>query len=134
MQSSSETRTGTAREPGPGKASLPPRRTMKGTLLNFASRLLPHDTVQTTCPPAPLVNGEGSLIIVCSLMRSGTHLLLDAMFNNLPALRRRPLFVDFDAYERTGLPVSAFASATGMVIKTHYPQTPLKEEYASALR
>lgn len=121
-------------EPESGKASLPPQKKTQGKLLGFASHLLPHDTTKTTCPPAPLVSGEGPLIIVCSLMRSGTHLLLDAMFNNFPMLRRRPLFVDFDAYERGSFPVSAFASATGMVIKTHYPQTPLAAEYASTLR
>src|SRR5262245_46905598 len=96
----------------------------------FCSKLLPHDTRSTTCPPAPLVSGHGPLIIVASLMRSGTHLLLDSFFNNFPELRRVPLFVDFDAYQRAGLPVGPLQSVQGIIVKTHYPETPLAEPYA----
>lgn len=66
-------------------------------------------------------------------MRSGTHLMLDSLFNNFPALRRVPLFIDFDAYERGSLPVGPLAQVRGVVIKTHYPQTPLKPDYAIVL-
>lgn len=102
-------------------------------LLQLGSKLFPHDTPKTTCPPAPLVNGEGPLIIVASIMRSGTHLLLDSLFNNFPTLRRSPLFVDFDACERVAFPAKRLAAAQGVVIKTHYPMAPLPEAYASAL-
>lgn len=98
------------------------------------SGLLRHDTRRTTCPPGPLVSGDGPLIIVPSIMRSGTHLLLDALFNNFPALRRQPLFVDFDAYERAKLPSAPLASLNGVIIKTHYPQVELAPEYVSALK
>jgi len=98
-----------------------------------ASKLLPHDTLKTTSPPAPLVSGEGPTIIVASLMRSGTHLVLDSLFNNFPQLRRSPLFVDFDAYERAALPVEPLGRLQGVVIKTHYPETLLAPDYASAL-
>ena len=97
-------------------------------LLKIASGFLPHDTRRTTCPPAALVGADGPLIIVPSLMRSGTHLLLDTLFNNFPALRRKPLFVDFDAYRANGLhrQLRLFASINGIVIKTHFPlQVPL---------
>lgn len=66
-------------------------------------------------------------------MRSGTHLLLDSLFNNFPTLRRSPLFVDFDACERMAFPVKRLAAAQGVVIKTHYPMVPLPEAYASTL-
>jgi hypothetical protein len=66
-------------------------------------------------------------------MRSGTHLLLDALFNNFPALRRRPLFVDFDACERAGRSTEPFATINGVTIKTHYPQVELTGPYLSAL-
>ncbi|HZV33215.1 MAG TPA: hypothetical protein VFB72_01460 [Verrucomicrobiae bacterium] len=99
----------------------------------MASKVLPHDTQNTTCPPAAVVCGEGPVIIVCSIMRSGTHLLLDSLFNNFPTLRRAPLFIDFDAYERGSLPLEPIVGVTGAIIKTHYPQTPLKPAYAAAL-
>jgi hypothetical protein len=66
-------------------------------------------------------------------MRSGTHLLLDALFNNFPALRRRPLFVDFDACERAGRSPEPFTSVNGVTIKTHHPQVELSGPYSSAL-
>jgi hypothetical protein len=100
----------------------------------FGARILPHDTRRTTCPPAPLVPGDGPIIIVPSLMRSGTHLLLDALFNNFPALRRRPLFVDLDAYERAARPPEPFGSIRGVTIKTHCPQVELAGPYLSALK
>lgn len=100
----------------------------------LGSRVLPHDTVKTTCPPAALVSGTGPTILVPSLMRSGTHLLLDALFNNFPALRRRPLFVDFDAYERAKLPVAPLRTLSGVIIKTHFPETCLAETYIPALK
>jgi hypothetical protein len=80
-----------------------------------------------------LVSGEGPTIIVASLMRSGTHLLLDSLFNNVPTLRRSPLFVDFDAYERSKLPLEPLKGLRGVVIKTHFPETPLAPQYESAL-
>jgi hypothetical protein len=66
-------------------------------------------------------------------MRCGTHLLLDSLFNNVPALRRSPLFIDFDAYERAALSPAAFESLTGVVIKTHFPHMPLAAPYAGSL-
>lgn len=67
-------------------------------------------------------------------MRSGTHLLLDSLFNNFPGLRRVPLFLDLDAYERKGLPPEPVALVKGVVIKTHYPETPLAAPYVNALQ
>ncbi|MDB6066748.1 MAG: pgi [Pedosphaera sp.] len=106
---------------------------MRETLRLLGSKLVPHDTRNTTCPPAQLVSGSGPLVIVTSMMRSGTHLLLDSLFNNFPAMRRCPLFLDFDAYERGKLPVAPLADVKGMTVKTHYPQTELAGPYASAL-
>ncbi len=114
----------------------PPRPELRAPLdasgRSLRSKLFPHDTEKTTCPPAPLVSG-GPLIIVPSLMRSGTHLLLDSLFNNFPVLRRTPLFVDFDAYERQALPATPLSFLTAVTIKTHFPETPLSEPYASRL-
>ncbi len=121
--------------PGGGGHGLPANLQSLGKNLHLlGTRLLPHDTLRTTCPPAPLAPGEGPLVIVPSLMRSGTHLLLDTLFNNFPALRRRPLFMDFDAYERAKLPPESPAGLNGVTIKTHYPQVELAERYLSALK
>lgn len=87
----------------------------------------------TTCPPAPLKSSGGPTIVVASLMRSGTHLLLDTLFNNYSEFRRFPLFVDFDAYARKELPLEPLSSLRGVLIKTHYPETPLPSAYADAL-
>jgi hypothetical protein len=115
-------------------ASLIIPQSFRETTRLLGTRLLPHDTRRTTSPPAPLAPGDGPLIIVPSLMRSGTHLLLDALFNNFPALRRRPLFIDFDAYERAGLPPEPLANLNGVTIKTHYPQVGLTGPYLAALQ
>ena len=111
----------------------PVLHSVRETLRRFGTRLLPHDTRRTTCPPAPLAPGDGPLIIVPSLMRSGTHLLLDALFNNFAALRRRPLCVDFDACERAGRSPEPLATISGVTVKTHYPQVELTGPYVSAL-
>ena len=103
------------------------------SLRQWGANLLPHDTTRTTCPPAPLVCSDGPLIIVPSLMRSGTHLLLDSLFNNFRALRRKPLFMDFDAYERAKLPVEPLAMLRGMTIKTHFPEVEMAEAYSKVL-
>lgn len=129
MQVSSDSVVIEIKKPAPRPASS----LFRDTLLGLGSRLLPHDTHYTTCPPAPLVSGEGPVIVVSSIMRSGTHLLLDSLFNNFPAFRRVPLFIDFDAYERASLPLEPMMTVKGVIIKTHYPQTPLKPAYASAL-
>ena len=112
----------------------PARSSFRDAVRHLGSKLLPHDTASTTCPPAQLVSGGGPVIIVASLMRSGTHLLLDTLFNNFPGLRRAPLFLDLDAYERKGLPVAPLTSVKGMIVKTHYPETPLAASYAEALQ
>jgi hypothetical protein len=111
----------------------PPSSKFREVILGLGSKLLPHDTQHTTCPPAAVVSGEGPVIIISSIMRSGTHLLLDSLFNNFPTLRRVPLFIDFDAYERASLPLDPMSAVTGVIVKTHYPQTPLKPAYAAAL-
>lgn len=115
-------------------AQLSNRKTFRASVFSRGAKILPHDTTCTTCPPGSLVSSETPLIIVPSLMRSGTHLLLDSMFNNFPALRRKPLFIDLDAYERAALPVGPLARINGAIIKTHHPQTPLAGPYLEALK
>jgi hypothetical protein len=116
------------------KAQLGGQDTVGDRLLSKGAKMLPPANRQTTCPPGRLVSCNAPLIIVPSLMRSGTHLLLDSMMNNFLALRHKPLFIDFDAYERAGLPPGPIAQINGAIIKTHYPQTPLAAPYLEALK
>ena len=49
------------------------------TILN---KKLPHNNKLTVCPPGNLPRGEGKSILVPSIPRSGTHLLIDSIINN----------------------------------------------------
>lgn len=55
-------------------------------------------------------------------MRSGTHILIDLILNNLPSYRIRPLYIDLDQYLWAGMDIQALRQLKGAVIKTHYPQ------------
>lgn len=85
--------------------------------------VLKHDTIMTVAPPGKLrVQGPGTIVLVPSIMRSGTHLLIDSILNNLSAYRRRPLYIDLDQYVRKGLNPESILSAGPYVVKTHFPQ------------
>lgn len=88
----------------------------------LASRLLPHDNGRCVAPPGRLPQGAAPPVVVASLMRSGTHLLIDLILNNFAAYRHTPLYVDADAWFRAGNPPSDLASLEGCVVKTHFPQ------------
>ncbi len=68
---------------------------------------------------------SGRPIIVASLMRSGTHLLIDSLLNNCKELRRVPLYIDLDelllecSHDEA---LELIARSGHYVIKTHYPQ------------
>lgn len=81
------------------------------------------DNQLTTCPPGKLVSGSVPLIIVASLRRTGTHLLIDAILNNFAVYKRRPLYVDLDRYLTGGFPISELLECGGYIVKTHFPQT-----------
>lgn len=66
--------------------------------------------------------------MVASLMRSGTHLAIDLVLNNLATYRRTPLYVDIDRYFRMPEPLPDFVGLGSTVIKTHYPQIAESDE------
>ncbi|MEM1436666.1 MAG: hypothetical protein AAGG11_21630 [Pseudomonadota bacterium] len=78
--------------------------------------------------------------MVASLMRSGTHLLIDSLLNNCRGLRRSPLYIDLDQLLSQSSPEEALAlmkrSGT-YVVKTHFPQLghddPARERVMTAL-
>jgi len=88
------------------------------------TRWLPSENPRTVCPPGRLRPGGGARpsVIVASMARSGTHLLMDAVFNHFPAYRRRPLYLDLLLCEwQDRMPGRALLEqCPGYVVKTHY--------------
>lgn len=84
------------------------------------------DNPRVVCPPGPLRVGGGPLVLVPTIMRSGTHLLIDTILNNFPRYKRSPLYVDLDrlmddrATRHTD--VNRLLVCGGYLVKTHYPQ------------
>jgi hypothetical protein len=93
---------------------------------NFIGKtILPFTNPRVVAPPGtPGHHGRPNLI-VATPMRSGTHILIDLILNNLPAYRTRPLYVDLDQclkQARSGRDLlGAVAPDAGHVLKTHYP-------------
>ncbi|WP_202261166.1 hypothetical protein [Rhodovulum sulfidophilum] len=89
---------------------------------NFVGRrILPFSNGRVVSPPGAIGHHERRCIVVATTMRSGTHVMIDLLLNNLPAYRNRPLYIDLDQHLRRGeMPVDPQA---GYVVKTHYPFT-----------
>ncbi len=95
-------------------------------LANFVgTHLLPFTNPRVVCPPGRVqVRGRPN-IMVATPMRSGTHILIDLILNNLPAYRARPLYVDLDQCAKQGRPdndlLGALTPRSGYLLKTHMP-------------
>jgi hypothetical protein len=100
-----------------------------GAMLFFKSIFSPVPP-RITCPPGTLTPGQGGFIVVASLPRSGTHLLIDAILNNFGRYKRRPLYVDLDKYFNNGQALEALLNTGGYVVKTHFPTFGLQHEHA----
>lgn len=107
---------------------------MEVLLRRAGSYLLPHASLRTTSPPLPVPNGEGPTVVLAALPRSGTHLLIDLLVNNIPALRRRPLYVDWDAWCHGGPPDPSLPGVSGALVSAHHPFGPLDPTAVAALR
>lgn len=95
------------------------------TFLTRLGRILRHDNRRCVCPPGTPSAAPGRPVIVASMMRSGTHLLIDSMLNNCTSIRRAPLYIDLDQLLLKHTPEEAMALITRAgpyLIKTHYPQ------------
>lgn len=90
--------------------------------------LLKHNNARTMCPPGRIVPALGAplpLILVPTLMRSGTHVLIDLILNNFAPYKRRPLYVNLDEVLNSGQAeaiVPRLLDYGTYVIKTHFPQ------------
>jgi len=94
-----------------------------GFVLDVLRKMISHNNINTVCPPGGLPCGRiVPNIIVASVMRSGTHVLIDLILNNFILYKNRPLYIDLDQYLWAGLDVDALEGLRGAVIKTHYPQ------------
>lgn len=73
-------------------------------------------------PGVPQRNGRRN-VVVATPMRSGTHLMIDLVLNNIAAYRTCPLYVDLDQCRKQSRAgqnlVVAIASDAGHVVKTH---------------
>lgn len=97
---------------------------MLASAKSLLSRLIPHNTRCTVAPPGRLRDtGPGQIVMVASVMRSGTHVLIDCILNNFDRYRRRPLYIDLDQFVRQGLDWRRIVDQAGpYVVKTHFPQ------------
>ena len=98
------------------------------TLRYIFSTCIPHDNAKTVCPPGPVPRGPSPPIIVSSLMRSGTHLTIDLLLNNLSSYRNNPLYIDFDRFVYEAHDPNTLTNAGSCIIKTHFRQRPFNQE------
>jgi hypothetical protein len=96
------------------------------SLANFVgTHVLPFTNPRVVAPPGRVRPGGRPNLIVATPMRSGTHILIDLILNNLPAYRRRPLYVDLDQCMKQSRPgqdlVAPLTPDAGYVVKTHLP-------------
>ena len=78
----------------------------------------------TCCPPGKLQSpNELQHVVVASMMRSGTHIVIDIILNNFVSLRKQPLYVNLDTYLNQGGDINMLDESGGTLVKTHYPQT-----------
>lgn len=95
-------------------------------LANFiGTHVLPFTNPRVVCPPGR-IQTQGQLnIIVATPMRSGTHILIDLILNNLSKYRNRPLYIDLDQCIKQSRPghdlLQDISLDAGYVIKTHMP-------------
>ena len=89
------------------------------------AHILPFTNPRVVSPPGKVVSFGRRNIIVATPMRSGTHILIDLILNNIPAYRNRPLYVDLDQCVKTSQNefdyLSPIRPDLGYVLKTHMP-------------
>lgn len=96
------------------------------TLANFiGARLLPFTNPRVVCPPGQPTQQGRPNILVATPKRSGTHVLIDILLNNIPAYRNTPLYIDLDQCWKQGTDhndlLGRISPDMGYVLKTHFP-------------
>jgi hypothetical protein len=107
---------------------------LKRILRSLGSSCLPHDNPKTVCPPGKIPLGPQPPILVSSLMRSGTHLVIDLLLNNLRPYRNEPLYVDFDHFVYDLGDPAELMKAGSCIIKTHVQQRSFDEPTRQRLK
>lgn len=101
-------------------------------IFNFiGSRHIVHNNKRTCAPPGQLHMRVGCTrlpkILVATTMRSGTHIVIDAILNNFPQYRCSPLYIDLDRLlgdRGVGqAQIDMLNGIGGIVLKTHMPQS-----------
>ncbi len=103
-------------------------------LRHIVSTCFPHNNRRTVCPPGPIPTGVHAPIIVSSLMRSGTHLAIDLLLNNLWSYRNNPLYIDFDRLALDTPDPERIKTAGSCIIKTHVQQCAFDEKTRDLLK
>jgi hypothetical protein len=89
------------------------------------SHLLPYNNAKVVAPPGVPDRHGRSNIVVATPKRSGTHLLMDILLNNLSAYRTRPLYIDLDKSWRTRFrdpeAITRIDHRAGYILKSHLP-------------
>lgn len=96
--------------------------------------LIKHNNKRCVVPPGELTVSEGQPIIVASLMRSGTHILIDAILNNLESYRNNPLYIDLHKFFKSDLSEDLLLQCGSYVCKTHYPQNDYSKKDVEVIR
>lgn len=95
----------------------------------FGKKMLPHNNRLTVCPPGIITKQKtNKLILVPSVMRSGTHVLIDTIINNFSSFKTHPLYVDLDQLLAANDDLQKLLDTGGYIIKTHFPQTQFSEK------
>lgn len=91
----------------------------------IGTHILPFTNPRVVSPPGRITPQGRPNIVVATPMRSGTHMLIDMILNNLPAYRNRPLYVDLDQCWKQEGPdrdlIGQITPDAGYVLKTHLP-------------
>lgn len=103
-------------------------------LQRLAARLFPYTNEKMLCPPGPVPTGPLPPLVVSSLMRSGTHLVIDLLLNNVAGYRQSPLYLDYDSYIFEGFSEETLLSAGSCVVKTHVAHRPFDQQAGNTLR
>ena len=90
-------------------------------LRKSVAQLLPHNNARCKSPPGPLPTGAGKPVLVRSILRSGTHLLIDLLANNFPQLRAQTIYTDIGHCFDEGLQGDDIGQFGKSICKAHYP-------------
>lgn len=88
-------------------------------------RILPFTNPRVVCPPGKVVAQGRPNLVIATPKRSGTHIMIDLLLNNLPDYRNKPLYVDLDQFVKHNRNsrenLADLTPDAGYILKTHMP-------------